>query len=122
MLRRLFWPFLVYEVPITALESLEMLISGHLRRWLGVPRSFSSVEYYSSGGKLQLPMKSLTEKFKVTKVRQVIMLRDSNDEKVKQARVGVRKWKAAEAFKDAESRLHHRYIVGTVAVRRQGLG
>ncbi|XP_052237748.1 uncharacterized protein LOC127849064 [Dreissena polymorpha] len=41
-----------------------------IRRWLGVPRSFSSIGLYRSGSKLQLPLPSPTEEVKVTKVRQ----------------------------------------------------
>ena len=88
--------------------------SGYLRRWLSVPRSFSAVGLYSSGTKLQLPLKSVTEEFKVTKVRQVIMLRDSIDDKVRGARVETRtgrKWDAKRTVKEAEERLRHGDIV-----------
>ncbi|XP_069114421.1 uncharacterized protein [Argopecten irradians] len=125
VLPRLLWPLLVYEVPLTSVEAMERMISGHLRRWLNIPRSFSSVGLYSSGTKLQLPLKSLTEEFKVTKVRQVIMLRDSADDKVREARVVTRtgrKWDAKQALKEAEARLRHGDIVGSVASGRLGLG
>lgn len=36
--------------------------------WLGVPQCFSSISLYSSGLKLQLPLKSVTEEFNVAKV------------------------------------------------------
>ena len=80
---------------------------------------------YSSGSKLQLPLSSVTEEFKVIKVRQVMMLRDSADEKVSGARVEVntgRKWRADKAVKNAESRLRHSDIVGTTTSGRLGLG
>ena len=56
-----------------------------LRRWLGVPESFSSVGLYSFGTKVQLPLNSDTEEFKVTKVSHIIMPRDSQYEKVNEA-------------------------------------
>ena len=43
-----------------------------------MPRSQSSVYLYSTGSKLQLSLSSLGEVYKVAKVRQAIMLRDSN--------------------------------------------
>jgi hypothetical protein len=125
VLPRLLWPLLMYEVPTTTVERLEKKISGYLRRWLGVPRSFSSIGLYSSNSKLQLPIKALTEEFKTTKVRAAMMLRDSKDEKISKAGIRVRtgrKWNASEALKEAESRLEHQDIVGTVAQGRLGLG
>ena len=53
------------------------------------------------------------------------MLRDSKDVKVREARVNIRscrKWSAKETVKEAESRLRHGDIVGSVAVGILGLG
>ena len=76
--------------------------------------------------KLQLPLKSITEEFKVTKVRQHLMLRDSKDEKVpvRTARVEIRagrKWSTRKTIGEVESRLRHSEIVSRVAIGRQGL-
>ncbi|XP_076079229.1 uncharacterized protein LOC143049501 [Mytilus galloprovincialis] len=125
VLPRILWPLLVYEFPLSKVEALERKISACLRRWLGVPRSFSSIGLYSTDTKLQLPMKALTEEYKVTKTRQVMTLRDSKDAKVRGAKVKIRtgrKWKAEEAVKEAETRLKHSVIVGVTAVGRQGFG
>ncbi|VDH90516.1 Hypothetical predicted protein [Mytilus galloprovincialis] len=51
------------------------------------------------------------------------MLRDSKDDKVKEANVDVRtgrKWMAKTAVEDVESRLRHRDIVGVVTLERLG--
>ncbi|CAC5369161.1 unnamed protein product [Mytilus coruscus] len=77
ILPRITWPLLMYEVPQTKVESLERMFNRHLRKWLGVPKSFSIIGLYSTSSKLQLPLSSITEEFKVTKTRQVMMLRDS---------------------------------------------
>lgn len=125
VLPRLLWPLLVYEVPISTVEGLERRINTYLRRWLGVPRSFCSIGLYSTGSKLQLPVTSVVEEYKATKTRQAMMLRDSKDERVRQAGIVVRtgrKWSASRALTEAEDRLHHADIVGTVAVGRLGLG
>lgn len=61
-----------------------------LRQYIGL---------YSTEAKLQLPLKSITEECKTTKARQVMMLRDCRDKKVKEAGAQVvtgRKWSAAK--------------------------
>ncbi|KAI8506911.1 hypothetical protein Bbelb_153500 [Branchiostoma belcheri] len=125
VLPRILWPLLVYEVPMTAVEQLERTISKSLRRWLGVPRSLSNIALYGRSTKLRLPLSGLTEEFKVTRAREVMMYRDSADTKVSSAGITVRtgrKWKAQEAVDKAESRLRHSVLVGTLAVGRAGLG
>ncbi|XP_056097411.1 uncharacterized protein LOC130076370 [Rhinichthys klamathensis goyatoka] len=125
ILPRILWPLLVYEVPISTVESFEMRISRFLRRWLGLPRSLSSIALYGQNNKLKLPMSSLSEEFMVTRSREVLQYRDSSDPKVAQAGIEVRtgrKWRAAVAVDDAESRLRQRVLVGSVAHGRAGLG
>lgn len=46
LLPRLIWPLMLYEVPSTTVEALERITSRHLRKWLGVPPSFSSIGLY----------------------------------------------------------------------------
>lgn len=84
---------------------MEWKVSNHLHRWLGLPRSLSS------NNKLQLPFKFLEEEFKVTRVREVVQDRDSNDPTVADAGIQVwtgRKWKEEEAVQVAEARFYQR--------------
>lgn len=125
ILPRILWPLLVYAVPISTVETLERKVSSHLRRWLGLPKSLSSIALYGRNNKLQLPFKSLEEEFKVTRVREVAQYKYSSDQKVAKAGIQVktgRKWKAEEAFQEAEARLRHRSLVGVVTRSRAGLG
>lgn len=125
VLPRPLWPLLMYEVPVSTVEGLERKLNTYLRRWLGVPRSFCSIGLSSKGSKLQLPMPSVVEEYKATKTHQAMMLRDSKDERVRQADIVVRtgrKWSASRALREAEDRLHHADIVGSVAQGRLGLG
>ena len=104
---------------------MERTINSFLRRWMGVAKSFTSLGLYCTGSKLQMPLKNLTEEYKVTKARQVIMPRNSGNEKVREAGVQVitgRKWKADKAVGEAEARLRHSDIVGSVAKGRLGFG
>ena len=125
VLPRILWPLLVYEVPITTVEALEKSISQFLRRWLGLPRSLSSIALYGHSTKLQLPFSGLTEEFKVTRTREAMMYRDSTDIRVTTAGILVKtgkKWQAQEAITRAEARLRHKMLVGSVARGRAGLG
>ena len=125
LLPRLMWPLMLYEVATTVVEGLERTISRHLRKWLGVPPSFSNIGLYGRSNQLQLPLSSLVEEYKVAKARLVMTLKDSRDDMVRRAGVETRtgrKWSASQAVAQAESRLRHKDIVGTTAVGTQGLG
>ncbi|XP_061896514.1 uncharacterized protein LOC133645675 [Entelurus aequoreus] len=125
ILPRILWPLLIYSFPISTVEILERRVSNHLRRWLGLPKSLSSIALYGNSNKLQLPFKSLEEEFKVTRAREVVQYRDSRDPKVAKAGIQVRtgrKWRAEEAVQEADARLRHRSLVGAVTRGRAGLG
>lgn len=125
VLPRILWPLLVYEFPITTVQGFERRISRYLRRWLGLPRSLSSIALYGHNNKLKLPISSLNEEFMVTRAREVLQYRESSDPKVSQAGIEVRtgrKWRAQEAVEQAESRLRHSVLVGPVSSGRAGLG
>ncbi|XP_060084783.1 uncharacterized protein LOC132564122 [Ylistrum balloti] len=125
LLPRLTWPLMLYEITLSQVEKIERVVNRNLRKCLGVPPSFTSVGLYCTTAILQLPITSLVEEFKVGKPRLIMTLRDSRDEKVRMAGVQVRtgrKWSASKAVDEAESRLRHKDIVGSVPQGRQGLG
>ena len=41
ILPRLMWLLLIYDIATTTIEAMESKVSGYLRRWLGVPLSFT---------------------------------------------------------------------------------
>ncbi|KAI8488087.1 hypothetical protein Bbelb_342050 [Branchiostoma belcheri] len=130
LLPRTVWPMTMYDIPLTVVEEVERRVSRHLRKWLGVPPGLTSIGLYSKTAKLQLPLTSMEEEYKVTKARAQLMLQESRDELVSQAGIRLRsgkKWAAAEAVASATSRLKHRdivhsSIVGVVAQGRRGFG
>lgn len=73
--------------------------------------------------KLQLPFTSLTEDFSVTTVvrtPEVLLYRDSADTRVSSEDITVRtrrKCRAQESVEQAEVRLRHGMLVGSVAAR-----
>ena len=62
-------------------------VSKYLRRWLGVLPSFTNIGLYGTTTKLQLPLSYVLEEFKVSKTRLVVILRDSRDQLISQARI-----------------------------------
>ena len=63
------WPLQVYEVCLTRVETIQRHVNKFLRKWLGIPPAFTTVGLYSKSSKLQLPISSIEEEFKVAKVR-----------------------------------------------------
>ena len=107
------------------MEALERITSRHLRKWLGVPSSFTSIGLFGKTNNLQLPLSSLVEEFKVAKKRLVLTLRDSPDELIRDVRIETRtsrKWSVTEAVKQTENTLKHKDIVEVTAVGRQEIG
>ena len=78
----------IYEVSLSRIKKMESLINKFLKKWLGVPKSLTSMTLYSSSTKLKLPTKSLVEEFKLRKSRLFQMLHDSVDPLVKSAQMG----------------------------------
>ncbi|XP_078589523.1 uncharacterized protein LOC144869891 [Branchiostoma floridae x Branchiostoma japonicum] len=125
LLPRLTWPMTMYNIPLSTMEQVDRKISRYIRKWLGVPPGLTSVGLYSTTTKLQLPLSSALEEYKVAKVRAQTTLENSKDEIVREAGITLRsgrKWSAAEAAESARSRLRHKDIVGVVAQGRLGLG
>ena len=90
------WLLMLYEIPLTTVETLERMVNKSLRKWLGVPPGFSAIGLYSRTSQLQMPLSSVVEEFKIEKCRLVMTLRDSKDKKVSEAGVQIRtgrKWK-----------------------------
>lgn len=110
------------------MESLEKTVINHLIRWLGLPKSLSSITLCRSNNKLPsctLPISGLCKEFKVSHTREVLQYTGgSGNPKVSQAGIKVmagRKWRAQETLDQVEARLYHKKVVGYVAIGRVGL-
>ena len=124
LLPRLMWPLTVYEIPMTKVEKLERTVSSYIKKWLGLPRCLSNIGLYGHCA-LELPISSLTEEFKCTKVRLNMTLTESQDEVIRAAAPRLttgRKWNPSEAVQQAKSALKHKDIVGQVQHGRGGFG
>ncbi|XP_019642873.1 PREDICTED: uncharacterized protein LOC109484090 [Branchiostoma belcheri] len=112
-------------MPLTSVAEIERKINKHLRRWLGVPPSFTAIGLYTKAGQMQLPLSSVEEEYKVAKCRTVMLYRDSHDQKVRDAGVTTRagrRFKADSLVDQAEGMLVLRDIIGITNIGRQGLG
>ncbi|XP_033096540.1 uncharacterized protein LOC117100821 [Anneissia japonica] len=119
MLPKRIWLLTLYELPFTTVEAMEGRINKHLRKWLGIPPSFTSIGLYIRSGQLQLPNSSVVEEF--AKCRLV----NSKDRKVSKAGIEIqtgRKWSAEEVVENAETSLKLRDNIGNPCIGRQGLG
>ena len=96
----------------TSVEAPERITTRHLRKWLGIPPSFTSIGLYGKSNKLQLPISSLVEEFKTAITRLMLTVRDSPDKLISGAGI----------VSQTESALKHRDIVVITAVGRQGIG
>ena len=124
LLPRVMWPLTVYEVPITTVEKMERTITSYVKKWLGVPRCLSNIGLYGKGV-LELPLTSLTEEYKCSKVRLQMTLKDSKDQTISKAAPPLQtgwKWTPAKAVQQATSALRHQDIVGNIQHGRGGLG
>ncbi len=83
LLPRLMWPLTIYEVPISKVEKLERVVSSFAKKWLGLPRCFTNIGLYGRGI-LEIPISSLAEEFKCSKVRLEMTLTESRDPCVSQ--------------------------------------
>ena len=121
---RLNWPFAMYDFTISTVEGMERHVSSFIRKWLGVPRSFSRTNLYSKSFPAAPPLSSVVEEYKVAGVRTTLLLRYSQDQVIQNVHktTSGRKWSPQKAIEEAESRVRVSDIIGTVAEGRRGLG
>lgn len=105
LLPRTMWPLTIYEVPITTVEKMEHIITSYMKKWLGVPRCLSNIALYGKGI-LELPLTSLTEEYKCSKVRLQMTLKHSRDKTISNGALPLmtgRKWTPSNAVQQATS-------------------
>ena len=125
LLPRIMWPLTIYAVPTYRVEKIQMLLTGSLKRWLGLPKCMSGDVIYSSSVPLQLPYSSVVEEVKAARARSLVTMQQSEDRCIHNAGINLdvgRKWKVSEAVEDAKSRLRLQDIAGIANIGREGLG
>lgn len=125
LIPKLLWPLQIYEVGLACVEAIEKKISCYTRKWLGLPPGLTSVALYSKTAKLRLPLKAVTEEYKVGKARLQMMLSYSKDASVSITETKLksgRKWKVSKATEQAIEAAKFKEILGATQTNRQGLG
>lgn len=112
------WPLTIYNIPLSKVDKLEGLVSSFAKKWLSLPRCITNTALYGKGV-LELPVSSLTEEFKSSKVRLEMTLAESRDPVVAQT---IRKWSSAAATEQEMAALKHQEIMGYMQLGRGGLG
>ena len=77
LLPRPLWPLTIYEIGLPTVEG--SVVKKVNRSWLGLPPGMSSVALYSKSAKLRLPLRSIVEEYKFSKIRTQWMLNNSAD-------------------------------------------
>ena len=125
LLPRLMWPLAIYSIPLTKVEELQRNITAPLKKWLGIPKSFSTHCMYSKSSKIRLPFSSLIDEFKAAKARNLVTFKDSKDPCIRGADIDVDAGRKANTIKEiaeARSRLKTQEIIGKTNLGREGLG
>jgi hypothetical protein len=125
LLQRICWPLMIYEIPLSWVESIEQKINVFIRKWLGVHRSLSNVALFCKDSPCPLPISSISVEFKKRMAGALIQLQESVDptvsENVPKLYTG-RKWKVAEAVREVGGDIRVNEIQGFTQRNTQGLG
>ncbi len=103
---------------------MERTMTSYVKKWLGVPRCLTNISLYGKGV-LELPITSLTEEYKCSKVRLQMTLKDSRDQTISNAVPPLLtgwKWTPSDTVQQATSALRNSDIVGHVQLGRGGFG
>ena len=122
---RLLWPMMIYDLALSRIERIEQRCNWYIRKWLGLPKMLTTSALYGRLSPLKLPIASITEEFKAGKIRTVMTLRYSKDEKIRndppEVRTG-KKWSAETTTDDLVCQLEHKDVIRSVQNNREGLG
>ena len=125
LLPRLMWPLTIYNIPASRVVEMQRKITAALKKWMSIPKNLSTSCMYSKSSKLKMPFTSLTEDFKVSKVRNLVTFQESNDPCIKGAEIEVdegRKANTRKEIEEAKSKLRIQEITGIPNIGREGLG
>ena len=112
---------MIYDIPISPVEKMERKISGRLRKWLSIPKSFTNIGLYGKTTKLCLPFTSLVEKYKEIKTRTQETLDNAKDPVLRSAGIQLQcgnKWLVRLTVNEAECRLKHKDLIGLPCLER----
>ena len=118
------WALLIYEVSISCASLLERKVSVFIRKWLNIHSSTTDLCLYSPISPCPLPLKSLTEVLRSSKISGHLLLRDSTDPIISSAKPQIKagQWRAETSTNIAEAELNFNKIKGISNKGNLGLG
>ena len=117
------WALLIYEVPISSASVLEKKISVYIRKWLNIHPSTTSLSLYSPISPCTLPIKSLTDILRSSKISGHLLLRDSKDPIVSSTKLNLKagRWQPEISTTIAEAEINFQKIRGHISISKSGL-
>ena len=118
------WALLIYEMSMSCATILEKKVSVYIRKWLNVHPSITDISLYSSISPCSLPIKSLTDILRSSKISGHLLLRDSKDPVVSSTNPSIKAghWDASKSTSIAEAELNFLQIRGPIYSGSSGLG
>ena len=114
-----------HQLILPTVEGLEKKVNRCIRSWLGLPPGMSSVALYNKSAKLRLPLRSIVEECKVSKVRTQWMLNNSPDIRIREVKALIRtkrKFKAQDEIDESVSELTFEEVRGPIQTGRHAVG
>ena len=68
------WPLIIYEIPLSWVESVEAYLSGYLCIWLGANKIMSNLSLYWNETSCPLPIHGLVTEFKKREIGRLLQL------------------------------------------------
>ena len=125
LLPRLLWPLTSYEIGLSVVEKLERKVNRYTRKWLGLPPALSSVALNSSSTSLRLPLRSIVEEYKLSKIRTQRMLNNSADSRIREVKPLLRpgrKFRAQNEIDESVAELTFEEVRGPTQTDRHAVG
>ena len=125
LLPRLLWPLTIYEIGLSVVEKLERKVNRYTRKWLGLPPALSSVALYSRSTSLRLPLRSIVEEYKLSKIRTQWMLNNSADSRIREVKPLLRsgrKFRAQNEIDESVAELTFEEVRGPTQTDRHAVG
>ncbi|XP_063680027.1 uncharacterized protein LOC134815422 [Bolinopsis microptera] len=122
------WNIMIYNLPVSFIQTLEALCTRYLKKWLGVTTSISNSVLYRSKDHFGLSLKQISNLYKCLQVSKAYMLKTSVDPKVREVfeyrentNRDKKRWDYTKELTNRERDLYFKELIGYVQTR-EGAG
>ena len=106
-------------------EKLERKVYLYTRKWLGLPPALSSIALFSRSTSLRLPLRSIVEEYKLSKIRTQWMLNNSAVSRIREVKPLLRsgrKFRARNEIDESVAELTFEEVRGPTQTDRHAVG